>query len=48
MIVIDNYYHDKINFCSIIIEVIVTFFLVFLFTIRFHKYKKAPKSIKKH
>ena len=42
IIVIDNYYHDKINFSSNINEVIrpVLNFL-FFFTIRFHKYKKA-------
>ena len=40
---------DKMNFSSNINEVIrpVLNFL-FFFTIRFHKYKKAPKSIKKH
>ena len=57
MIVIDDYllllmiicYCNKTNFSSSIYKVIrpVLNFL-FFFTIRFHKYKKAPKSTKKH
>ena len=47
MIIIDDYYGDKTNFSSSINEVIRSV-LLFFFTIRFHKYKKALKGTKKH
>ena len=47
MIIIDDYYGDKTNFSSSINEVIRSVLFIF-FTIRFHKYKKALKSTKKH
>ena len=46
IIIIDNHYGDKTNFSSRINEAIRP--VLFFFTIRFRKYKKALKSTKKH